>query len=295
MQELRSRYGAEALPVPIRPADFDFPRILLLSLFDGIGGARRALERIRVMVCLYVSVELDSKAMRVVREAWPEVLERGDVFRITRLLLGPLFSKAVQMGCTILIVIGGIQCQDVSQINRNRAGAEGTRSGFFCEFIRVTVLAQALAIEHGLAFIGVGECTKMGFADKQRSLQRLDGLAWNSAPLVPAGCAGRDSTGTSPCSPSGQASLSKARPPSCAVSWQSHSRRRTPGWSQGADGRRSLRGGLCSNLYASNPEDSPSASGPRLAQGVLHSPLALLFRPASLSAVHIRGRDLLCG
>ena len=71
VQELRSLYGAEALPVPIRPADFDFPRILLLSLFDGIGGARRALERLRVMVCLHLSVELDSKAMRVVREAWP--------------------------------------------------------------------------------------------------------------------------------------------------------------------------------------------------------------------------------
>ena len=107
VQELRSRYGAEALPVPIRPVEFDFSCILLLSLFDGIGGARRALERLRVILCLYLSVELDSQAMRVVREAWPGVLELGDVCRITHLLLGPLFSKAVQMGCTILIVIGG--------------------------------------------------------------------------------------------------------------------------------------------------------------------------------------------
>ena len=57
----------------------------------------------------------------------------------------------------------------------------------------------------------------------------------------------------------------------------------------------SLRGGSSSNLYASNPKDSPSASGPRLAQGVLHSPVALLCRPASLSAVHLRGRALLQG
>ena len=54
VQELRSRYEADALPVPIQPADFDFPRILLLSLFDGIGGARRALERLRVRVCFYL-------------------------------------------------------------------------------------------------------------------------------------------------------------------------------------------------------------------------------------------------
>ena len=72
------------------------------------------------------------------------------------------------MGCTILIVIGGLPCQDVSRLNRHRAGKERTRSGLFREFIRVTVLARELAFEHGLSFIGVGECTKIDFADKPK-------------------------------------------------------------------------------------------------------------------------------
>ena len=140
--ELRHRYGTEAIPVPIRPTDFDNPRVLLLSLFDGIGGARRALERLRLSVCLYLSVELDPGAMHVVREAWAEVIELGDVCAVGRLVLGPLFSKGAEMGCQVVVCAGGFPCQDVSLLNRYRAGAEGTRSGLFREFIRVTRLGR---------------------------------------------------------------------------------------------------------------------------------------------------------
>ena len=164
--ELRHRYGTEAVPVPIKPTDFDVPRVLLLSLFDGIGGARRALERLRLMVCLYLSVELDRGAMRVVREAWAEVIELGDVRAVGRLVLGPLFSKGSEMGCQVVVSAGGFPCQDVSQLNRNRAGAEGTRSGLVREFIRVTRLAEELALAAGMLFIGLGECTKMDYTDK---------------------------------------------------------------------------------------------------------------------------------
>ena len=57
--------------------------VVLLSLFDGIGGAMRAMELIGVPVGLFISAEVDPEAMRVVRYVWPDVLEAGDVRKLS--------------------------------------------------------------------------------------------------------------------------------------------------------------------------------------------------------------------
>ena len=71
------------------------------------------------------------------------------------------------MHCEVLAYSGGFPCQDVSMLNRFRAGAEGARSGLFREFVRVADLAETLAAEHGLRFMGLGECTLMDLHDKE--------------------------------------------------------------------------------------------------------------------------------
>ncbi|CAK0792825.1 unnamed protein product, partial [Prorocentrum cordatum] len=57
--------------------------VVLLSLFDGIGGARRALDLLGLTPALFVSAEIDTEAKRVTKYACPDVLE-GDVTQCER-------------------------------------------------------------------------------------------------------------------------------------------------------------------------------------------------------------------
>ena len=47
--------------------------LVLIAAFDGIGGARRALEILGIKPAMYVSIETDAECRAVVRKAWPEV------------------------------------------------------------------------------------------------------------------------------------------------------------------------------------------------------------------------------
>ena len=107
------------------------PRVGSIGLFDGIGGLRRALERFRVRVMLSVSVEKNSRASRVAREAWPGTIEVDDIFKVTRDYLSRLIVTAAELGVRPVILAGGWPCQDVSQLNRDRVGVGGSRSWFF--------------------------------------------------------------------------------------------------------------------------------------------------------------------
>ena len=69
-------------PLPVGLSDLREPRVLSIGLFDGIGGLRRSLERLRVRVMLNVSVEKEARASRVVREAWSGTIEVDDVFKV---------------------------------------------------------------------------------------------------------------------------------------------------------------------------------------------------------------------
>ena len=53
--------------------------LLLLSLCDGIGGARRSLELCRVGVACYAASEISDSAKRVTRYGWPSPMNLGDV------------------------------------------------------------------------------------------------------------------------------------------------------------------------------------------------------------------------
>ncbi len=56
---------------------------LLVSAFDGIGGLRRAFDLIGLTPAAYVSSETDMAACRVERRAWGNVIEVGDIIKIT--------------------------------------------------------------------------------------------------------------------------------------------------------------------------------------------------------------------
>ena len=142
-------------PLPKSVGELREPKVLSIGLFDGIGGLRRSLERLRIRVMLNVSVESDTRASRVVREAWPGTVEVSDIRKVTQGILSTLITAAYELGVLLVILAGGWPCQDVSQLNRHRVGVTGERSSLFREFIRVAQDAQSLAEARLMKFIGV--------------------------------------------------------------------------------------------------------------------------------------------
>ena len=155
-------------PVPVLEPAWLSPRCCALGLFDGIGGLRRSLERLRCHVVFSVSVESDARARRVVRNAYPGTHELLDVCKVTHAWLGWLIQSCLELKIVLLVLGAGFPCQDVSLLHKGRAGATGARTGLFTEWVRIAHTTQRLCRDAGICFIGFGECTLMARADEAR-------------------------------------------------------------------------------------------------------------------------------
>jgi DNA-cytosine methyltransferase len=108
--------------------------IKVLSLFDGISGARQALKELDID-CEYYASEIDKWAIQIAKSQHPDIIHIGDVKDV-----GFIIFKYSDK-CTILddidILIGGSPCQDLSIANKERKGLQGDRSGLFYEYLRI--------------------------------------------------------------------------------------------------------------------------------------------------------------
>lgn len=122
---LAARLGGQAPPPQLKEG------VDVLSLFDGIGAARAALDEAGIPVRNYYSSEINPYSKDILHANYPDVVDLGDV----RSLRDP--PKNVDLMC------GGSPCQDLSRANMNeRAGLEGDKSSLFWDFVRVRDEAQ---------------------------------------------------------------------------------------------------------------------------------------------------------
>ena len=112
------------------------PRIVVISLFDGISAIMCGLCRLECRVIAFASSEVDVACKRLVRRRWPGVIELGDV---TKIGSEQLESLARCCGSNIDLVLcgGGSPCQDLSVLLANRQGLQGSRSKLFFEMPRI--------------------------------------------------------------------------------------------------------------------------------------------------------------
>lgn len=100
----------------------------VLSLFDGIACGRVALERIGIDVERYVAYEIENSAIQITKHNYPDIEERGDVFK----------ADFTEFGGFDLL-IGGSPCTWWS-ISKAGHGRETTSSGLgwdlFQQYIR---------------------------------------------------------------------------------------------------------------------------------------------------------------
>ena len=115
------------------------PRVLVISLFDGIGGLLAAVSRLPIVVVGFAASEIDSACKRLVKKRWPGVIELGSVTKIDYDCIEKLAKT--YGGIVDLVLVGaGSPCQDLSSLLYNRQGLLGERSRLFFEVPRIIEL-----------------------------------------------------------------------------------------------------------------------------------------------------------
>ena len=103
--------------------------VLVISLFNGIGGSFRGYDLCGVRAMGMISVECDKSACRVTRKCWPSVIEIKDVNEITRATVeewSNLFPRVKEVH-----TIGGFPCVHLSRVRAGRKNLEGPGSNLF--------------------------------------------------------------------------------------------------------------------------------------------------------------------
>ena len=103
----------------------------VLSLFDGMGCGRIALERAGIPVARYYASEIDKYAISVMQANYPDTIQLGDIRGINPATLPK-----------IDLIIGGSPCQGFSTAGKGK-GFDDPRSALFFEYVRLLGFLQA--------------------------------------------------------------------------------------------------------------------------------------------------------
>ena len=113
----------------------DLPQLLVLSLFNGIGGAFRCYDVLGVQPGVLVSCEIDASANRVVFRRWPHAKQVFDVRSIDEKMVRKwLFEFPL---ITIIHLWAGFPCVDLSSVKFGRKNLQGSESSLFFEILRI--------------------------------------------------------------------------------------------------------------------------------------------------------------
>ena len=122
--------------------------LLLISLFNGIGGAFRAYDLLGVEPAGRIAVELDDAANRVTTRRWPGVTLVKDVRSIDRAMVRQWSLKYLKVA--EIHLWAGWPCVDLSAVKYGRKNLEGEHSSLFWEIPRIKDL---LAEEFGTTVV----------------------------------------------------------------------------------------------------------------------------------------------
>ncbi|CAK0789757.1 unnamed protein product [Prorocentrum cordatum] len=124
----------------------------LITVFDGIGGGRRAFEILGLVPAAHLSFEVDPQAVRVARRAYPGTQHLGDVtFADPAALAGLLRARG---RITRVVVIGGFPCQIYTSLNVDRKGSSDSRASLVDHMVRVIRGLRAAMPEVSVDFLG---------------------------------------------------------------------------------------------------------------------------------------------
>ena len=145
--------------------------VVVVSLFNGIGGAFRSYDVAGLSPLALIAVECDSGARRVNRRAWPRALEIDDVRKVDAEMIrswGNSFPRAIEFHA-----IAGFPCVHLSSARANRLNLEGEGSNLFWELLRIIeTMEQVLCPQVKVEFL-VENVASMDVSARKEISRRL--------------------------------------------------------------------------------------------------------------------------
>ena len=114
--------------------------ILVVSLFNGIGGAFRSYDAVGVLPMGRIAVECNAGANRITLRRWPGTLIVEDVKLVDRIMVGSWSRKFLRVQEVHLWA--GFPCTDLSSAKFGRENLSGTNSSLFWEIPRIKKLIK---------------------------------------------------------------------------------------------------------------------------------------------------------
>ena len=115
--------------------------VLVISLFNGIGGAFRAYDVVGVAPVGRISFDINQQANRVTQRHWPNCEIHLDIRSITPQLVREWAHKYVAI--EEIHLWGGFPCNDLSSAKSERRNLEGPSSSLFWELPRILGLLRS--------------------------------------------------------------------------------------------------------------------------------------------------------
>ncbi|CAK0855217.1 unnamed protein product, partial [Prorocentrum cordatum] len=199
---------AVANPLIPRAAVLRAPKVLLVGLFNGVGGLAVAFLRLPARTMGYVAAETDAEARRVARLRWPGAIDWGDVARVAAVV------NELRGACCdevdLCAAAAGSPCQDLARLSASSAGLRGAKSGLFYEVPRLLELLKA-AFRHQLKWFveNVAPVLHSSVLVPCRR-PRLCWMSWEPRVAAPLAVAMRD----------GFREVRAPRGPLCELAWQ---------------------------------------------------------------------------
>lgn len=120
----------------------EIPELLVLSLFNGIGGAFRCYDILGIQPGVLIGAEIDASANRVTMRRWPHAKQVGDVRSIDEAMVRKwLFEFPLVV---IIHIWAGFPCVDLSSVKFGRKNLQGKESSLFFEILRILRLIRVV-------------------------------------------------------------------------------------------------------------------------------------------------------
>ena len=154
-EEVEKMMDGEQIPLE-EPGDFrdEQERLVVISLFSGIGGLEHALRLAGVRPVYLLLVEKDPDCRRLLRREFPGAELFGDISLLTKEKLKEVIQKSEATG---VLAAGGSPCQGLSRLSSERKHLEDARSALFFEMIRVFEDVKAIAVEEVMWYMTLVE------------------------------------------------------------------------------------------------------------------------------------------
>ena len=116
-------------------------QLLVISAFNGIGGAFRGYDLAGIRPAGLITIECDKAARRVTRKAWPHAEEISDILLVDRAMVAGWANRYPRV--VEVHIVGGFPCVHLSSARAGRKNLEGEGSRLFWNLVKLIEWTRA--------------------------------------------------------------------------------------------------------------------------------------------------------